>query len=147
MTVQKAPNLYEREETDFWNVLKKKCARVDRRTLTKRIPIVRWLPNYRREFIPFDFIAGLTVALTAIPQGIAYAVLAGLPPQYGLYSEIMPGIMYMIFGSTSYITIGPTAIMALMIQPFVKIHPGFAILGSFLTGAIILLLGVLNLGK
>lgn len=102
--------------------------------------------RYKREFIPYDFIAGLTVALTAIPQGIAYAVLAGLPPQYGLYSEIMPGIMYMIFGSTSYITIGPTAIMALMIQPFVKLNPGFAFFGSFITGGIILLLGVLNLG-
>lgn len=143
----KDPSIYDQEETDFWNVVKQKCSKVDSRTLTKRIPSARWLPKYKREFIPYDFIAGLTVALTAIPQGIAYAVLAGLPPQYGLYSEIMPGIMYMIFGSTSYITIGPTAIMALMIQPFVKIHPAFAILGSFAVGAIILLLGVLNLGK
>lgn len=146
MTANKDQRLYEREQTDIWNVIKKKGRKFDRRTITKRIPSVRWLPRYQREFIPYDFIAGLTVALTAIPQGIAYAVLAGLPPQYGLYSEIMPGIMYMIFGSTSYITIGPTAIMALMIQPYVKLNPAFALFGSFLTGAIILLLGVLNLG-
>lgn len=147
MTIQKDAKLYEREETDLLNVVKKKCGQINIRTLTKRIPSVRWLPKYKREFIPYDFIAGLTVALTAIPQGIAYAVLAGLPPQYGLYSEIMPGIIYMIFGSTSYITIGPTAIMALMIQPYVKLNPAFAMFGSFMTGAIILLLGVLNLGK
>lgn len=109
MTVNfKDPVIYDREysSNNFWNGVQKKCRSVNRRTFTKRIPSVRWLPNYRREFIPYDLIAGLTVALTAIPQGIAYAVLAGLPPQYGLYSEIMPGIMYMIFGSTSYITIG-----------------------------------------
>lgn len=107
MTVSmKDPVIYEREHSDWWKVHRNKCVKLDRKTLKKRIPSVKWLPNYRREFIPYDFIAGLTVALTAIPQGIAYAVLAGLPPQYGLYSEIMPGIMYMIFGSTSYITIG-----------------------------------------
>lgn len=102
----KDPELYEKETSDFWNVIKKKCNKVDRKLLLQRIPSARWLPKYRREFIPYDFIAGLTVALTAIPQGIAYAVLAGLPPQYGLYSEIMPGIMYMLFGSTTYITVG-----------------------------------------
>lgn len=146
MTMQKDPKIYEREETHVWNMVKKQCSRIDAKTVTKRIPSLHWIRRYKREFIPYDFIAGLTVALTAIPQGIAYAVLAGLPPQYGLYSEIMPGIMYMIFGSTSYITIGPTAIMALMIQPYVRIDPAFAFLGSFLTGALILLLGVLNLG-
>lgn len=129
-----------------WRMLKKKY-KCDRKLLFTRFPVARWLPRYKLEYIPYDFIAGLTVALTAIPQGIAYAVLAGLPPQYGLYSEIMPGIMYMVFGSTRYITIGPTAIMALMIQPYVALSPAFAALGAFMTGLIILLLGVLNLGR
>lgn len=85
--------------------LRKSCT-CDMDTLREKVPIVRWLPKYRRSYVIYDFIAGITVALTAIPQGIAYGVLAGLEPQYGLYSEIMPGVVYMVFGSCNYITIG-----------------------------------------
>ena len=56
----------------------------------------------------------MTVGLTVIPQGIAYAIVAGLPPQYGLYSAFMGCFVYCVFGSSKDITIGPTAIMALM---------------------------------
>lgn len=124
----------------------KKRFKCDREIAQKRFPISRWLPSYPRSFLSYDIIAGLTVALTAIPQGIAYAVLAGLPPQYGLYSEVMPGLIYMLFGSCNYITIGPTAIMALMIQPYVALSPDYAVLCAFLSGCIILVLGILNLG-
>lgn len=57
--------------------------------LYQRVPITQWLPKYRRSYILEDVVAGLTVALTVIPQGIADAALAGLPPQYGLYSSFM----------------------------------------------------------
>lgn len=77
--------------------------------------------------------AGLSVGLTVIPQGIAYAVVAGLPPQYGLYSSFMGCFVYAIFGSAKDITIGPTAIMSLMIYSAVaKLSLDFAILGKFL---------------
>lgn len=106
MTVRvKVPHEFREEQVDVKKALKKKFP-CDRKHLLSRIPIAHWLPNYPLSNLYYDIIAGLTVALTAIPQGIAYAVIAGLPPQYGLYAEIMPGLVYMIFGSCSYITIG-----------------------------------------
>lgn len=71
-----------------------------------RVPILKWLPTYRPSYLFYDFIAGLTVGLTAIPQGIAYAIVAGLPPQYGLYSGFIGSFVYMIFGSSKDVTIG-----------------------------------------
>lgn len=92
--------------------------------------------------------AGLTVGLTVIPQGIAYAIVAGLEPQYGLYSAFMGCFVYFVFGSCKDITIGPTAIMSLMVQIHVaNLGPAFAMLSAFLAGCIILVLGLLNLGK
>ncbi|XP_014259205.1 sodium-independent sulfate anion transporter isoform X2 [Cimex lectularius] len=115
--------------------------------LQKRLPILNWLPKYSLDFLLKDFIAGLTVGLTAIPQGIAYAVVAGLQPQYGLYSGFMGCFVYMILGSCKDITIGPTAIMALMTQKYVESHGAdFAILMAFLSGAVIFVLGLLRLG-
>lgn len=70
------------------------------------MPVFDWLPKYRLEFLFADFVAGLTVGLTAIPQGIAYAVVAGLEPQYGLYAGFMGCFVYMLFGSCKDITIG-----------------------------------------
>ena len=91
-------------------------------------------------------IAGVTVGLTVIPQGIAYAVVAGLPPQYGLYSAFMGCFTYCFFGSAKDITIGPTAIMALMTNTYAQYGPQYAVLLSFLSGLIILLCGLLRLG-
>lgn len=62
--------------------------------LKRRLPITEWLPNYQKSYFMQDFVAGLSVGLTAIPQGIAYAVVAGLPPQYGLYSGFMGNNSY-----------------------------------------------------
>ncbi|KAM7345057.1 sodium-independent sulfate anion transporter isoform 2-T2 [Cochliomyia hominivorax] len=81
-----------------------------------------------------------------IPQGIAYGVVAGLEPQYGLYSAFMGSFMYIIFGSCKDVTIATTAIMALMIHPYAIISPAYAPLVSFFAGCIILVLGLLNLG-
>ena len=80
----------------------------------KKLPILSWLPEYNVDFAVSDIIAGITVGLTVIPQGIAYALVANLPPQYGLYSAFMGCFFYCIFGSVKDITIGPTAIMAIM---------------------------------
>lgn len=91
--------------------------------------------------------AGLTVGLTAIPQGIAYAVVAGLPPQYGLYSELLASFVYCILGSSRNVTIGPTAIMALMVQRFALMSPDFAVFVSFICGIIIITLGLLSMGS
>lgn len=115
--------------------------------INKRVPITSWLPQYKLGYLPQDILAGITVGLTAIPQGIAYAGVAGLPPQYGLYSGIMGCFVYLILGSCKDVNIGPTAIMALMIQPHVEtLGPDIAVLACFLTGCVILLLGILQLG-
>jgi len=114
--------------------------------LSRKLPITEWLPEYNLNFAISDLIAGLTVGLTVIPQGIAYAIVAGLPPQYGLYSAFMGCFVYCIFGSCKDITIGPTAIMALMTSVHAQYGPEYAVLLSFLSGLIILLCGLLQLG-
>lgn len=74
--------------------------------MMNRLPILKWVPTYKPSYLFYDFIAGLTVGLTAIPQGIAYAIVAGLPPQYGLYSGFVGSFVYLVFGSSKDVTIG-----------------------------------------
>ncbi|XP_020291043.1 sodium-independent sulfate anion transporter-like isoform X1 [Pseudomyrmex gracilis] len=115
--------------------------------LQRRIPILAWLPLYSWSKLLHDTLAGLTVGLTAIPQGIAYAIVAGLPAQYGLYSSFMGCFVYLVFGSSKDITVGPTAIMALLVQKHVMtVGADLAVLVSFLSGVVITIMGVLHLG-
>ncbi|KAG5888753.1 hypothetical protein JTB14_021500 [Gonioctena quinquepunctata] len=118
-----------------------------RKLVKKRLPILAWLPTYNLQTFSQDFLAGFTVSLTEIPQGIAYAIVAGLPSQYGLYSGFMGCFMYFVLGSCKDINIGPTAIMALMIQPYVAtMGVAASVLMSFISGCIIFICGLLNLG-
>ncbi|XP_039275801.1 sodium-independent sulfate anion transporter [Nilaparvata lugens] len=116
--------------------------------LVKRhLPILRWLPEYNLEKGIADAISGVTVGLTVMPQALAYATLAGLDPQYGLYSSFMGCIIYMVLGSCKDITIGPTALMSLMTyQQVIGKNPDFAILLCLLTGCVQVLMGILHLG-
>ncbi|XP_060800386.1 sodium-independent sulfate anion transporter-like [Amyelois transitella] len=117
------------------------------KTLKKRLPIIEWLPKYSVSFLIQDVIAGITVGLTAIPQGIAYAVIAGLPPAYGLYGSLTTGIVYMIFGSCKSVTVGPTAIISTLTGKYVSGYsPDFAVLAAFLTGIVQLIMGIFKLG-
>ena len=93
----------------------------------------------------------VTAELTLHPAGIAYALVAGLPPQYGLYSAFMGCFVYIIFGSSKDITIGPTAIMALMTAEHAKGDPNdpnkgpaYVILLTFLSGLVIMAFGILR---
>ncbi|XP_055706994.1 sodium-independent sulfate anion transporter-like isoform X2 [Phlebotomus papatasi] len=141
------PEDYSEEFPEILPILRRQCSGFcDKSTLLKRLPILNWLPKYQLNYLFSDFVAGLTVGLTAIPQGIAYAVVAGLEPQYGLYSGFMGCFMYFLFGSCKDITIGPTAIMSLMVANYVTASPDYAVLSCFLSGILIFLLGVLNLG-
>ena len=79
------------------------------KNLQRLIPILEWLPNYTRSRFKGDFIAGITVAIILIPQGIAYALIAGLPPIYGLYCALVPQLVYAVFGSSRQVAIGPVA--------------------------------------
>jgi sodium-independent sulfate anion transporter 11 len=106
------------------------------------------LPYYTVSTFFQDLLAGFTVGLTEIPQGIAFAGIAGLTPEYGLYCGFMGGFVYAIFGSCKDVNIGPTSIMALMLQEHVsKLGPDMAVTISFLAGIIIFILGLLNLGQ
>lgn len=90
-------------------ILRRSCRRFSenrKQLLLNRFPILKWLPSYKLQYLFHDFIAGLTVGLTAIPQGIAYAIVAGLPPQYGLYSGFVGCFVYFLLGSCKDVTIG-----------------------------------------
>ncbi|KAK6643064.1 hypothetical protein RUM43_004567 [Polyplax serrata] len=126
---------------------KQKFCRGLKKIAFQRIPILKWLPEYNSEKLLSDMIAGITVGLTVMPQGLAYATLAGLEPQYGLYSSFMGCFVYAIFGSCKDITIGPTALMALMTyQQILNKNVDFAIMLCFLSGCIQILMSILHLG-
>jgi sulfate permease, SulP family len=82
--------------------------------LTGFLPIFEWLPNYQRAALPGDIMAGVIVTIVLIPQAMAYAMLAGLPPQLGLYSCVLPIILYSALGSSRVLAIGPVGLMSLM---------------------------------
>ncbi|XP_050537914.1 sodium-independent sulfate anion transporter-like [Daktulosphaira vitifoliae] len=119
-----------------------------KKLLYKRLPILQWLPKYSiTDHGISDLVAGITVGLTVIPQAIAFASVAGVPPQIGLYSSFMACFVYTIFGSCKDPAIGPTAIMAIMTRE--NIHgmgPEFAVLLAFITGIIQLIMGFAQLG-
>ncbi|KAG5307986.1 S2611 protein, partial [Acromyrmex insinuator] len=114
----------------------------------RRLPVLNWLPRYKPTWFLQDALAGITVGLLAVPQGIAYGALAGLNPEHGLYAAFMASFTYILFGTCKSITIGPTVIMAIMIYPFVeKYGTDMVILITFLKGCIIALLGFFHLGS
>ncbi|MBR0906518.1 SulP family inorganic anion transporter [Bradyrhizobium liaoningense] len=82
---------------------------------TRFFPPAGWLAAYRREWLPSDAIAGVTLAAYAIPVSLAYAALAGLPPQIGVYGYMLGGIGYALLGSSRQLAIGPTSAISLMI--------------------------------
>jgi high affinity sulfate transporter 1 len=79
------------------------------------LPIAGWLPHYEPAWLRFDLVAGVTLAAYAVPQSLAYAGLAGLPPQMGLYCYLLAGLGYALFGSSRHLAIGPTSAIALLV--------------------------------
>ena len=117
-----------------------------KRFLYQRLPFLSWITTYSLEMLVCDLIAGLTTALTVIPQGIGYAPLAGLPLQYGLYASIVPGFVYCLLGTTRQATVGPTAVNFLMSYNYAGGVPYKAVTLAFWSGLIEILAGVCNLG-
>lgn len=113
-----------------------------------------WLANYPKEKLGADVAAGLIVAILVIPQSMAYALLAGLPPQLGLYVSIFPVIAYALFGSSMVQSVGPVAITAIMTYSVLgplatPTTPGYIMLAaslSLISGAMLLAGGLLRLG-
>lgn len=83
--------------------------------LLPQLPLLHWLQGYNREMLVSDSMAGVIVAIMLVPQGMAYAFLAGLPPQYGLYAGILPLMVYALLGSSRALAVGPVAIASLMV--------------------------------
>uniref|UniRef100_G3Q5H1 Solute carrier family 26 member 11 n=1 Tax=Gasterosteus aculeatus aculeatus TaxID=481459 RepID=G3Q5H1_GASAC len=115
-------------------------------TLKAWLPILTWLPRYKLKWLQMDLLAGLTVGLTTVPQALAYAEVAGLPVQYGLYSAFMGGFIYTLLGTSKDVTLGPTAIMSLLCFSVVGGQPHRAVLLSLLCGLIQAGMALLRLG-
>lgn len=110
-------------------------------------PCIDTIKNYKSEFIFSDIIAGLTVALQTIPQSIAIALVAGLPPTYGLNSAYVSNYIYFLLGPSKDCAISPTTILAVMTSFYVSGYgEGIAVIVTFLSGAVILCMSFLNLG-
>ncbi|XP_040845309.1 sodium-independent sulfate anion transporter, partial [Ochotona curzoniae] len=114
--------------------------------VSRRLPVLAWLPRYSVQWLRLDVIAGLSVGLTVIPQALAYAEVAGLPPQYGLYSAFTGCFVYFFLGTSRDVTLGPTAIMSLLVSLYTFREPAYAVLLAFLSGCIQLAMGLLCLG-
>lgn len=126
--------------------------RIDRFVL---FPFLRWLPDVRFRSLRRDLLAGLTGAILAVPQSVAYALIAGLPAEYGLYACVVPVIISCLWGSSSYLIGGPTAAVAIVIFASVSALAvpgsddfiGKVLLLTFLAGIFQWLTGLLRLGS
>ena len=75
-------------------------------TLTQIFPFMQWMPNMTRQSLSADISAGLTGAVVVLPQGVAFATIAGMPPEYGLYAGMIPAIIAALFGSSWHLVSG-----------------------------------------
>ncbi|XP_031454792.1 sodium-independent sulfate anion transporter isoform X3 [Phasianus colchicus] len=116
------------------------------REVRRRLPVLGWLPRYSLSCLRLDLTAGVTVGLTVVPQALAYAEVAGLPVQYGLYSSFVGCFVYCLLGTAKDVTLGPTAIMSLLVSSYAFHDPAYAVLLAFLSGCIQLAMGLLHLG-
>ncbi|MEN3973535.1 sulfate permease [Emcibacter sp. SYSU 3D8] len=122
--------------------------------LARYLPILVWGRAYSRRDLPGDVTAGLITAIMLVPQAMAYAMLAGLPPQIGLYASIAPPILYGIFGSSRALAVGPVAIASLMTAtaltalspPGSPSYIANALVLSFLIGLMLVVLGAARAG-
>lgn len=121
------------------------------RWCVNRVPFIRWIPKYDWHWIFGDFISGLTVGLMLVPQSIAYAAVATVPSQYGLFSSYVAPILYTFIGTSKDLTIGPTAVVSLLAGEIIKQVPEedaatVAIATAFMVGLFSIALGIFKLG-
>jgi SulP family sulfate permease len=123
--------------------------------LARHVPIVHWLPRYERSFFGADLLAGLAVWAVLVPQAVAYAALAGAPPEAGLATALAAGLLYAIFGTCRELDVGPSSTVAVTAAAaLVPVVAGFpaqqymTLLAALamLTGGVLLAAGALRLG-
>ena len=122
--------------------------------LERYIPAIGWMRRYKREDLPGDLIASVIVTIMLIPQSFAYALLANLPPQVGLYASVLPLVGYALFGSSRTLAVGPVAVVSLMTataisgiaQPGTQEHWMAAIVLALMSGLLLMAMGFVRLG-
>ena len=128
--------------------------RPGRRTIERHFPILQWAKTYNREALTSDGVAAVIVTIMLIPQSLAYALLAGLPPEMGLYASILPLVAYAIFGTSRALAVGPVAVISLMTAAAVGNmalegtveYAMAAVTLAFMSGLILTVMGVFRLG-
>ena len=124
------------------------------KSITHYLPFLDWLVHYRRQDLVGDLLGGVIVAIMLVPQGMAYALLAGLPPQVGLYASIIPLMIYGLLGTSRTLAVGPVAIVSLLVAsgvaPLAEADSAeylqLAITLAFLVAIIQFFMGVVRLG-
>src|SRR5210317_358024 len=120
----------------------------------KFFPFLSWGRNLTRESVRADTLAGLTGAAIVLPQGVAFAAIAGMPPEYGLYTSIVPAVIAALFGSSWHLVSGPTTAASIimfaslsgMAAPGSAEYVAMAITLAFMVGIMQLVMGVVRLG-
>lgn len=117
-----------------------------RRRIRSTLPVIGWLPQYQRSWLRPDMVAGLTLAAYAVPVSVAYASLAGLPPQAGLYCYLVGGVAYAVFGTSRQLAVGPTSAISILIGSALgTLAAGDALHQSHLAAAVAVLAGVIGI--
>jgi SulP family sulfate permease len=122
--------------------------------LSRYLPVLQWSRQYNRQQAGSDLVAALIVTVMLIPQSLAYALLAGLPAQIGLYASILPLVVYALFGTSRTLSVGPVAVASLMtaaaLAPLAQAGSAEYIAGAvvlaLMSGLMLVLMGVLRLG-
>lgn len=122
--------------------------------LTRFLPILNWLKDYRGETFVSDALAAVIVTLMLVPQALAYALLAGLPPEVGLYASMIPLVAYALFGTSATLAVGPVAVASLMTasalggiaEAGTPEYVGAALVLASLSGLMLFTMGLLRLG-
>lgn len=90
-------------------------------SLSRFLPPLLWLKRYRRTDALADLVAGTVTAVLLVPQAMAYAVVAGLPPEVGLYASVLPSLAYALLGTSAYVGVGPVAVNAIMVASAIAV--------------------------
>ncbi|KAH6608877.1 sulfate permease [Trichoderma cornu-damae] len=119
--------------------------------LIEKVPIIQWLPTYNPKWLLNDFIAGITVGVMFVPQGISYAKIATIPVVHGLYSAWIPSLLYLFMGTSKEVSTGPTSVLGLLTAEAVSSLPDedpaeVASAVAFMVGVYALIVGALKLG-
>jgi SulP family sulfate permease len=122
--------------------------------LEQYIPILNWGRHYKRADLTGDLLAGIIVAVMLVPQGMAYAMLAGLPPEVGLYASIVPLIIYGVLGTSRALAVGPVALVSLLVatgvsslaEPGTAVYWQLALTLAFMIAIIQTIMGFLRVG-